>query len=118
MQKLAVIGQFEQIVLTAIVDLDDRAYGVTIHRAVADLSNPRRVSLGAIYATLDRLEDKGLLASWLSAPMPERGGRSRRYYRLTPAGNSALQESVRTAKRVCERIEATWGKKVWNADPA
>ena len=118
MLKQAVIGQFEQIVLTAIVELDDRAYGVTIHRAVAELSNPRRVSLGAIYATLDRLEDKGLLGSRLSGPIPERGGRSRRYYCLTSAGTRALHESVRTAKRVCERIEATWGKEIWNVGPA
>jgi PadR family transcriptional regulator len=118
MPKPPAIGQFEQVVLTAIVDLDDHAYGVTIHRAVTELSRPRRVSLGAVYSTLDRLEDKGLVASRLSDPTPERGGRSRRYYRLKPAGTRALHESARVAKRVCERIEGTWGKAIWNIGPA
>jgi len=118
MSKQAAIGQFEQVVLTAIVDLADKAYGVTIHRAVGELSQPRSVSLGAVYATLDRLEDKGLIASWLSEPTPERGGRSRRYYRLERAGMSALHESVLMAKRICERIESAWGETIWNAGPA
>ena len=118
MSKSAGIGQFEQVVLTAIVDLADTAYGVTIHRAVARLSKPRSVSLGAVYATLDRLEDKKLIASWLSDPTPERGGRSRRHYRLEPAGMRALHESVLMAKRICERIESAWGEAIWNAGPA
>lgn len=116
--KQAGIGQFEQIVLTAIVDLGGNAYGVTIHRAVGEVSHPRQISLGAVYATLDRLEDKRLVASWLSDPIPERGGRSRRHYRLEPAGVRALRESVLMAKRVCERIGRAWGEAIWNADPA
>lgn len=112
------IGQFEQVVLTAIVDLADNAYGVTIHRTVGELSSPRSISLGAVYATLDRLEDKGLVASWLSDPTPQRGGRSRRHYRLEPAGVRALHESVRVAKRVCERVESTWGEQTWNTGGA
>ena len=118
MSKLGALGQFEQVVLTMIVDLADAAYGVTIHRAVSELSKPRIVSLGAVYATLDRLEDKGLIASWLSDPTPERGGRSRRYYRLKPLGKRALHESVLIAKRVCERIETAWGETIWNGGPA
>jgi DNA-binding PadR family transcriptional regulator len=103
------IGQFEQLVLAAIVSLDADAYGVPIHRSVGELSTPRAVSLGAVYATLDRLEDKGLITSWLSEPTPERGGRSRRYYRLQPEGTRALRESVATARRVCERLDMAWG---------
>jgi len=118
MPKHGALGQFEQVVLTTIVDLADTAYGVTIHRAVGELSKPRSVSLGAVYATLDRLEDKGLVASWLSDPMPERGGRSRRHYRLEPAGTHALHESVLMAKRICESIENAWGESIWNAGPA
>jgi DNA-binding PadR family transcriptional regulator len=117
MTKVQVIGQFEQVVLTAIVHLDTEAYGVPIHRVVSELSSPRRVSLGAVYTTLDRLEDKGLVASRLSDPMPERGGRSRRYYRLKPAGTRALHESALVSRRVCDRIEGTWGRKVWNSGP-
>jgi len=118
MSKQSLLGHFEQIVLTAVVDLDENAYGVTIHGAAGELSHPRRVSLGAVYATLDRLEDKGLVASRLSDPRPERGGRSRRYYRLTPAGTRALHESVQLARRMCERLESTWGKRIWNIGPA
>ena len=82
MSEQATIGQFEQLVLTAVLALADNAYGVTIHEHVSVLAAPKRVSLGAVYATLDRLEDKGLVTSWLSDPTPERGGRSKRHYRL------------------------------------
>jgi DNA-binding PadR family transcriptional regulator len=104
------LGQFEQIVLTAILTLKDNAYGVTIHAKVEDLSRPKRVALGAVYATLDRLEDKGLIASWLSDPTPERGGRSKRHYRLEKSGERALHESVLAAKRICDVVENAWGK--------
>ncbi len=106
----ATIGQFEQLVLTAILSLDENAYGVTIRRAVAKLAAPKNVSLGAVYATLDRLEEKGLVASWLSDPTPERGGRAKRHYRLHSAGERALHESVITSKRVCETVEGIWGR--------
>jgi DNA-binding PadR family transcriptional regulator len=103
----ASIGQFEQLVLTAILKLHGNAYGVTIHVTVAELARPRRVSLGAVYATLDRLEDKKLIASWLSDPTPERGGRSKRHYRLESSGERALRESVLMARRICETVEGT-----------
>lgn len=118
MPQQGALGQFELVVLTVIVDLADTAYGVTIHRAVTELSKPRSVSLGAVYATVDRLEDKGLITSWLSEPTPERGGRSRRHYRLEPAGIRALHESVLVARRICERIETAWGARIWNGGSA
>ena len=104
------IGQFEQLVLTAILALRDDAYGVTIHSRVEELAEPRRISLGAVYVTLDRLEDKGLVSSWLADPTPERGGRSKRFYRVEALGERALQESVATAQRVWEAIAEVWGK--------
>jgi PadR family transcriptional regulator, regulatory protein PadR len=104
------IGQFEQLVLTAILTLRDRAYGVTIHSKVEELSRPKTVLLGAIYVTLDRLEDKGFVASWLSDPTPERGGRSKRFYRLEALGERALEESAVTAKRIWDSITEVWGK--------
>ena len=109
------LGQFEQIVLTAILSLSDNAYGVTIHAKVEELSQPKRVMLGAVYATLDRLEDKGLLTSWLSDPTPERGGRSKRHYRLESAGERALRDASLAAKRICDDLERIWGEDVWNA---
>ena len=114
MSDTATIGQFEQLVLTAILGLDDNAYGVSIHARVEELSQPKAVSLGAVYATLDRLEDKGLVTSWLSDPTPERGGRSKRHYRLESVGERALHESALTAKRICEAVEHVWGSHIWN----
>ena len=111
------IGQFEQLTLAAILELGDNAYGVTIHETVERLAAARTVSIGAVYATLDRLEDKRLIASWLSDPTPERGGRSKRHYKLEAAGERALRESVLASKRVCESVERVWGRNIWNAKP-
>src|SRR4030095_4073146 len=108
------IGQFEHVVLAAVLALGEGAYGVTIHAKVEELISPRAVSLGAVYATLDRLEDKGLVASWLSDPTPERGGRSKRHYRLESSGERALRESVLTAKRICDTAAHAWGTRVWS----
>ena len=98
------LGQFEQLVLTAILTLREDAYGVTIHAKVAELADPKPISLGAIYVTLDRLEDKGLVSSWLSDPTPERGGRAKRFYRLEALGERVLRESAVTAKRVWQEV--------------
>src|SRR5215475_12797616 len=87
------LGQFEQLVLTAILSLREGAYGVTVHARVMELAAPKQVSLGAVYVTLDRLEDKSFVKSWLSDPTPERGGRAKRCYRLEPLGERVLRES-------------------------
>ena len=107
------VGQFEQIVLTAILRCGRKAYGVTIHAAVEELAGTKSVALGAVYATLDRLEDKGLISSWLSDPTPERGGRSKRHYKLESDGERALRESALTARRICDAIETEWGSGIW-----
>jgi PadR family transcriptional regulator, regulatory protein PadR len=106
---IASAGQFEQLILTAILSLRDEAYGVTIHEKVARLAAPRKISLGAVYVTLDRLEDKGFISSWLSDPTPARGGRSKRFYRLEALGERALEESAATAKRVWDTVTEIWG---------
>src|SRR5688572_26648882 len=104
MKAPASLGQFEQVVLASILALGDDAYGVTVHAKVEELTSPKRVTLGAVYATLDRLEDKGLIASHLSDPTPERGGRAKRYYRLENTGSQALHESALASKRICDTI--------------
>src|ERR1700742_3177798 len=96
------LGQFEQLVLTAILSLGENAYGVTIHARIEELARPKKVKLGAVYATLDRLEDKKLIASWLSEPRGERGGRSRRHYQLEKPGETALRESAEASRRIYE----------------
>jgi DNA-binding PadR family transcriptional regulator len=111
MVKVDSLGQFEQLVLTAILMLRDDAYGVTIHAKVEELARPKTVALGAIYVTLDRLEDKGLVRSWLTGPTAQRGGRAKRCYELVAAGERALQESAVTAKRIWDGLEKVWGRK-------
>jgi PadR family transcriptional regulator PadR len=110
MAKLNSIGQFEQLVLTAVLSLKEDAYGVTIHEKVAELARPKSVSLGAVYVTLDRLEDKGLVSSWLSEPTAERGGRAKRCYRMEALGERALQESTATAQRIFDALVKALGK--------
>jgi PadR family transcriptional regulator PadR len=103
------VGRFEQLILAAVLSLRDDAYGVTIHEKAVELAAPKDISLGAVYVTLDRLEDKGLISSWLSDPTPERGGRSKRFYRLEALGERALEESAATAKRVWDTVTSIWG---------
>ena len=111
MAKPDSLGQFEQLVLTAILTLRDDAYGVTIRGKVQELAGAKTISLGAIYVTLDRLEDKGLVTSWLSEPTAERGGRAKRCYRLEALGERALQESAATAKRIFDSVSRVLGKR-------
>ena len=109
MAKREAPGQFEQVVLTAVLTLGDDAYGVSIFKKAQELVGPRSISLGAVYVTLDRMEDKGYLTSWLSDPTPERGGRAKRRYKLQPPGETALQESAATARRIWDAIAGALG---------
>ena len=86
------LGEFEQLVLLAIVHLGDEVYGVPIADEI-ERRTGRAVSPPAVYVTLRRLEQKGLLMSTMSAPTPERGGKSRRCVRLTRAGLTSLRAS-------------------------
>ena len=83
------LGEFEQIVLLAILRLDDRAYGVTIRAEIAERTD-REPAPGALYTTLDRLEEKGLVTSRFGDPTPQRGGRAKRFFKVTGAGVAAL----------------------------
>jgi DNA-binding PadR family transcriptional regulator len=87
------LTRIEETILLAIYHLGEAAYGVTIRQQVEDMAQ-RSVSVGAIYVPLDRLTQRGLLATVTGEPTPERGGRRKRYYRLTPDGLAAL-EAVR-----------------------
>jgi DNA-binding PadR family transcriptional regulator len=113
MGKTDSLGQFEQLVLAAILALGEDAYGVTIHAKVEEFARPKSVSLGAVYVTLDRLEDKGFISSWLTDPTPERGGRSKRCYKLHGLGERALHESLATARRMFEAVQELWGIDAW-----
>jgi len=86
------LGELEQIVLLAVVRLRDDAYGVPI-RLEIERRIGRTLTVGALYRTLDRLELKGYVTSWFGEPTSERGGRSKRYFKVRPSGLRALRAS-------------------------
>lgn len=88
------LGEFEQMVLLAILRLENEVYGVPITEEIERCTG-RSVSPAAVYVTLRRLEKKGLVSSWLGDALPERGGKPRRYARVEPEGLKALRESRR-----------------------
>lgn len=83
------LGEFEQLVLLAVLRLEEDAYGATIRRLIEEATE-RQVSIGAIYTTLDRLQAKGLVTAHIGEPTGERGGRRRKVYTLQRAGREAL----------------------------
>jgi PadR family transcriptional regulator PadR len=92
MSRIDSLGEFEQLVLLAIVHLGDRAYGTTIRKEIEERTG-RSVAVGALYTALDRLERKGHVDSSLSDPTPQRGGRAKRHFRLRSPGAAALKRS-------------------------
>jgi len=92
------LGEFEQLVLWTLVRLRQNAYGMAIRRNLEERTK-RSVSIGAVYATLDRLEDKGLVTSRPGEATAERGGRARRYFRIEAAGVKALNDSRRVLEK-------------------
>ncbi len=86
------LGEFEELVLLAVRRLGDDAHGSNVQAVLAD-SADREVTLGAIYAALDRSQRKGLADSWLGEPTAQRGGRAKRHYSVTDEGEAALRES-------------------------
>jgi PadR family transcriptional regulator, regulatory protein PadR len=88
------LTDFELMILLAALRVGDQAYGVQIAREIEQTSG-RSVLLGAAYAALDRLEQKGLVASTLGEPSPQRGGRAKRFFRVTPGGVKAVKETQR-----------------------
>lgn len=104
MGRGAFLGEFEQLVLLAIARLDGDGYGVTIRREIERRAG-REVTIGAVYATLSRLEEKGFASSWEGEAEPRRGGRARRHYRIEPAGARALHASRRMLDRMWEDVE-------------
>lgn len=98
------LGEFEQLVLLAVLHLQDEAYGVSIVDAI-EARTARSVSRSSLYITFDRLEAKGFLTSELKPGDESRGGRLRRYVRVTPQGVSALRDSRQTLMGMWEGLE-------------
>lgn len=97
------LGEFEQLVLLSVLRLDEAAYGATIRRAIEERAG-RRIAIGSIYTTLDRLEGKGLLRSRMGEPTAERGGRRRKLYVLTRSGRAALASVYETWNAMTEGL--------------
>jgi PadR family transcriptional regulator, regulatory protein PadR len=92
MGKGVYLGEFEQIVLLAVLRLGKNAYGVTIWEEIEKRTG-RSIMIGAVYATLDRLEAKCYVCSQIGDPTPERGGRAKRFFKITAQGSAALEQS-------------------------
>jgi PadR family transcriptional regulator, regulatory protein PadR len=98
------LGEFEQIALLAIMRAGPQAYGVTIRAEIKERTG-RDPAPGALYTTLDRLEDKGLVTSRLGDPSPQRGGRPKRYFQVNAAGIEAVANAQRSYRRLLEGLE-------------
>src|SRR4051812_36165413 len=93
MPKGDFVGEFELYVMLALEHLSPEAYGVAVRQEI-ERRTGRNVAIGAVYATLGRLEEKGLIRFSLSDPQPVQGGRGRKHFALTPAGRRALRHST------------------------
>jgi len=104
MGKGQFLGEFEQLLLLALLRLEDEAYGMTIRQEIQDRTD-RTVAIGQVYAALERLEQKGFLSSSVGDSQPVRGGRARRTFRLTADGAEALTRSRDMMDRMAEGLD-------------
>jgi len=104
MSSTVLLGEFEQVVLLAILRAGDNAYGVTV-RAEIEACTDRAPTSGALYTTLDRLEEKGLVTSKFGEPTPQRGGRAKRYFTVTGTGMAAIRRAQRSYQRLVKGLK-------------
>ena len=104
------LGEFELMILLAVLHLGDEAYGVPISREL-ERHRGRDVSVGSVYAALERMESKGLVASTLGDPTPERGGKAKRYFRLTKAGLGQVRETRRVLTTLWKQLPELKGER-------
>lgn len=107
MQRGELLGSLEHIVLLALARLDGSAHGMIVRREIEERIG-RNISIGAVYATLERLEAKGYVSSFTGEPTPERGGRAKRMFRLEAAGKRALQVSEQTIRNMTAGLKSRW----------
>ena len=110
MPKGSFLGEFELYVMGALVRLGDEAYGVTIRQEI-ETQCGRVVAIGAVYATLARLEAKGYVSFTISDPTPVPGGRSKKFAKLTPEGRRALHHATAMLHRILPGLAAGGGRK-------
>jgi len=102
------LGELEQLILLVVLRLADEAYANPIGEALASGAG-RRIARGALYTALERLEVKGCVRSTMGPPLPERGGRARRYFSVTPTGLAALRSSRRVLLGLWNGLESKLG---------
>jgi DNA-binding PadR family transcriptional regulator len=99
------LGEFEVLVLAGIIAAREESYGMVVHEEVEGLVPAgRNVSIGAVYTTLGRLEDKGYVRSWSGPAGSDRGGRPRRYFQVTGVGQRALREALKPMQKAIDMI--------------
>ena len=103
------LSDFELYVMLAVAGLGDNAYGVTIATRISERTD-RDISIGAVYATLGRLADKGYATFWVSDPLPVPGGRARKHASITADGRRALRDSVRALGRMVDGLALDAGR--------
>ena len=103
-RKASYLGGFEELILLALLRLPENAYGVTIHQEIQERTG-RFTSLGAVYTTLDRLEEKGFVSSWIGEATPERGGRAKRYFKIEAAGEAALRQTRKAHQNMAKGLK-------------
>lgn len=101
------LGEFEQLVLLALIHLGNDAYGVTVRREIVRRTG-QAASFGTVYATLARLEEKGLVTSRLGEATPERGGRRKKHFRILAPGRQALSASIRVLRTMTKGLSPSW----------
>jgi DNA-binding PadR family transcriptional regulator len=106
MGKEGLLGSFEELVMLAVTHIGKGAYGMTVRRLIGERSG-RPVTIGAVYATLERLTSKGLLAVRSADASEQRDGRARRYYELLPAGAEALRKTHAVHKQMWAGLDPT-----------
>jgi PadR family transcriptional regulator, regulatory protein PadR len=104
------LGEFELMILLAVIQLGDEAYGVPISREL-ERHRGRGVSIGSVYAALERMEAKGLVNSTLGDPTPERGGKAKRYFTVTKAGLRQVHETRRILTKLWRTLSELKGER-------
>jgi DNA-binding PadR family transcriptional regulator len=110
MGKGGFLGEFEQMVILAILRLGDNAYGMTVRRELEETAG-RNVTFGTVYGTLERLEEKGFVSSRHAEPEPVRGGRARRFFKVEAAGELALSRAREMMGRMWEGVKLATDRK-------
>jgi PadR family transcriptional regulator, regulatory protein PadR len=111
MTERSYLGEFELMILLAVIHLGEEAYGVPISREL-EKNRGCEVSIGSVYAALERLETKGLVSSSLGDPTPERGGKAKRFFRVTQSGLRQMRDTRRVLVKLWKKLPELKGERI------